>query len=123
MRIERLPPLERRREGKARQGKARQGKARQGKAGQEQCHGKPRQSKASLAVPYLALAGRSLLSIERIKRLLSSREKERGQVNANRETPPSREKDRGQGKASQGQAGQGKASQGRPGALPRQSKA
>ena len=35
-------------------------------------HGKPRQSKASLAMSCLALPGGSLLSIERITRLISS---------------------------------------------------
>ena len=35
-------------------------------------HGKPRQSKASLAMSCLALPGESLLSIERITRLISS---------------------------------------------------
>ena len=41
-------------------------------------HGKPRQSKASLAIACLALPGESLFSIERIRRLISFIEKERG---------------------------------------------
>jgi hypothetical protein len=40
-------------------------------------HGKPRQSKASLAMSCLALPGESLLSIERIRRLISSIERRR----------------------------------------------
>ena len=70
------------REGKARQGhgKPRQSKGSQGngKAGLGQGkaegakgHGTPRQSKASLAMSCLALPGESLLSMERIRRLIS----------------------------------------------------
>ena len=40
-------------------------------------HGTPRQSKASLAMSRLALPGESLLSMERITRLISSIERMR----------------------------------------------
>ena len=40
-------------------------------------HGKPRQTKASLAMSRLALPGESILSMERITRLISSTERKR----------------------------------------------
>ena len=78
----------------------REGKARQG-------HGKPRQSKASLAMSCLALPGESLLSIERIRRLTSSIERRRaGKAWAWAVARQGKGKGKGKGTVSQGRARQ-----------------
>ena len=92
-----------------------QGNPRQPKAEQ----GKPR-ARHTVPVSCFALLGESLLSINKIKNILSSREKERGQDQAGAGAGAR------QAKASHGRARQAKASRGRAGqanARPMQAKA